>query len=190
MERAVINQFDTHCELNGITPTHQLAYKQFHSCETAMIKIVNDTLCAMEHKNITILVIIDLSATFDTVDHKVLLEVLQKCFGVESMALDWLQSYLSSRSFKVNIGDIYSTSKELKVSVPQGSCAGPSLFNAYSSTFVNCIPKGISLSRFADDHSLQKVFQAGDVSDEQGSVNEIESCLINVGTWMNENRLK
>ena len=78
----------------------------------------------------------------------------------------------------------------MKVSVPQGSCAGPSLFNAYSSTLVNCIPKGISISAFADDHSLQNIFPAGDVTDEQRSVNEIESCLIKVETWMNENRLK
>ena len=52
------------------------------------------------------------------------------------------------------------------------------------------IPKEISISGFADDHSLQKAFRAGDVTDEQRSVNEIESCLIKVGTWMNENRLK
>ena len=84
-----MNQFNTHCKLNGITPTHQSAYKQFHSCERAMIKIVNDALWAMELKNITILAIIDLSAAFDTVDHKVLLEVLHKCFGVEGMALEW-----------------------------------------------------------------------------------------------------
>ena len=90
----------------------------------------------------------------------------------------------------MSIGDVYSTSKELKVSVPQGSCAGPSLFNVYSSTVVNSIPKGISISGFADDHSLQKAFRAGDVSDEQKSVNEIESCLVKVGTWMSENRLK
>ena len=106
-----MNQFNTHCDLNGITPTHQLAYKQFYSCKTAMIKIANDTLWAMEHKNITILFIIDISAAFDNVDQKVLLEVLQKCFGVEGMALDWFQSYLSSTFFKVNIGDVYSTSK-------------------------------------------------------------------------------
>ena len=53
-----------------------------------MIKIVKDILWAMEHKNITILVIIDLSTAFDTVDHKVLLEVLHKCFGVEGRALE------------------------------------------------------------------------------------------------------
>ena len=189
-EWTVINQVNTHCNLNGITPIHQLAYRQFHGCKTALIKIVNDILWAMEHKNITILVIINLSAAFGTVDHKVLLEVLQKCFGVEGRALDWFQSYLSSRFFKVSIGDVYSTSKESKVSVPQGWCAGPSLFNAYSSTLVNCIPKGISISGFADNQSLQKVFWAGDVTDEQRYVNEIESCLINVGTWMKENRLK
>ena len=90
----------------------------------------------------------------------------------------------------MSIGDVYSTSEELKVSVPQGSYAGPSLFNVYSSTLVNSIPKGISISGFADDHSLQKVFRAGDEMDEQRSVNEIESCLIKVGTWMNKNRRK
>ena len=78
VEQAIMNQFDTHCELNGITPAHQSAYKWFYSCETALIKIVNDTLWAVKHKNITMLVIIDLSTAFDTVNHKVLLEVLQK----------------------------------------------------------------------------------------------------------------
>ena len=185
-----MNQFNTHCNLNGITPTHQSGYKQFHSCKTALIKIVNDILWAMEHKNITILVTIVLSAAFDTVDHKVLLEVPQKCFGIEGMAFEWFHSYLSSRFFKVNIGEAYSNLKELNVSVPWGSYAGPSLFNAYSSTLVNCIPKGISISGFVGDHSLQKVFQAGDKIDELRAVNEIESCLRDVGTWMNENRLK
>ena len=78
----------------------------------------------------------------------------------------------------------------MKVSVPQGSCTGPVLFNAYSSTLINCIPKGINISGFADGHSLQKVFHAGDETDEQRSVKEIESWLKNVGAWMNENRLK
>ena len=96
----VINQFNTHCDLNGITPIHQSAYKQFYSCEKAIIKIVNDILWAMEYKNITTLVIIDLSTAFDTVDHKVPLEVLHRHFGVEGRALDWFQSYLSSRLLK------------------------------------------------------------------------------------------
>ena len=68
-----MKQFNAHCYLNGTTPIHQSAYKQFHSCETALIKTVNDALWAMEHKNITIFVIMDLSAAFDTANHTVLL---------------------------------------------------------------------------------------------------------------------
>ena len=69
-----MNQFNTHCDLNGTTPIHQSAYKQFHSCESALIKIVNDALWALEHRNITIFVGMDLSMTFDTVNHTVLLK--------------------------------------------------------------------------------------------------------------------
>ena len=127
---------------------------------------MNGAHWAMEHKNITIFVIMDLSMAFDTVDHAVLLDIQHKCFGIEGMALEWFHSYLSSRFFKVNIGDVYSNLKELKFSVPQGSCTGLSLFNAYSSTLVNCIPNNINISGFADDHSLLKVLQAGDKAGE------------------------
>ena len=51
VEQSVMNQFNTHCDLNGTTPTHQSAYKQFHNYETALIKIVNDRLWAMEQKH-------------------------------------------------------------------------------------------------------------------------------------------
>ena len=68
-----MNQFNTHCDLNGTTPIHQYAYKQFHSCDIALIKIVNDALWVMEYKNITKFIMMDLSAAFDTVDHTVLL---------------------------------------------------------------------------------------------------------------------
>ena len=76
------------------------------------IVVVNDVLWAMEHKNITILVIMDLSVAFDAVNHTVLLEVLYKCFRIEGMAVEWFHSYLSPRFFKCNIGDAYSNLKE------------------------------------------------------------------------------
>ena len=106
------------------------------------------------------------------------------------MAFKLVPKLSNIKIFKVNIDDVYSTSKELKVSVPHGSCTGPVLFNAYSNTLINCIPKGINISGIADEHSLQKIFCAGDDTDEQRSVKEMESCLKNVGAWMNENRLK
>ena len=55
-------------------------------------------------------------------------------------------------------------------------------FNVYSSALVNSIPKGISISGFADNHSLKKAFRAGDVTDEQKSVNDIESSLSKLGS--------
>ena len=79
VEQAFMNQFNTHCDLNGTTLIHQSAYKQFHSCDMALIKIVNDALWAKEQKNITILVVKDLTVTFDIVDHTVLLEAQHKC---------------------------------------------------------------------------------------------------------------
>ena len=72
----------------GLHQFINLLYTQFHSCETALIKIANDALWAMEQKNITILVIMDLSVAFDTVNHAVLLEVLYKCFGIEGVVLN------------------------------------------------------------------------------------------------------
>ena len=132
----------------------------------------------------------DLSMAFDTVNHTVLLEVLHRCFVIEGMALEWFHGYLSSRFFKVNIGDAYSNLKELNFSVTQGSCTGPSLFNAYSSTLANCIPNKIKVSGFVDVQSLQNVFQARDKAVEQRAINEIETCLISIGVRMNGNRLK
>ena len=153
-----MNQFNTHCNLNETTTIHQSAYKQFHSCETAFIKIVDDALWAMDHNNITIFVIMHLCVAFDTVNLTVLFEVLHICIRIEGLSLEWFHSYLSSRFFQVNIGDVYSNLKELNFSVPHGSCASPSLFNAYSSTVANYIPNYINIGRFADDHSLLNVF--------------------------------
>ena len=82
------------------------------------------------------------------------------------MALEWFHSYLLSRFFKVNIGDVYSNSKELNFSIPQGSGAGLSLFNACSSILANFIPNDKNVSGFADNHSRLKVFRVGDKAGE------------------------
>ena len=75
LERCVVNQFTAHCHANNLFSSYQSAYRRNYSCETAVIKITNDCLWAMENQMVTALVAIDLSATFDTVDHEILLEV-------------------------------------------------------------------------------------------------------------------
>ena len=75
-----------------------------------IISLVNDILWAMENQNVTAVMALDLSAAFDTVNHKIVLSVLECNFGLEQMVLNWFSSYLNQRSCKVNIGREYSSS--------------------------------------------------------------------------------
>ena len=112
-----------HC--NSLMPDYQSAYRKFYSCETVLVKITNDILWAMEHQKILSLVCIDLSAAFDTVDHEILIQVLQNKYGITGTVLQWYKSYIKPRGFKVNIHDDYSDEIELPFAVAQGSCTGP-----------------------------------------------------------------
>ena len=108
LERCVVNQFTAHCDANNLFPSYQLPYRRNYSCETALIKITNDCLWAMENQMVTAPVAIDLSATFDTVHHEILLEVLNKKFGLQNTALQWFDNYLRPRSCKVSVHGVHS----------------------------------------------------------------------------------
>jgi hypothetical protein len=71
-ERAVFDQLYTHLIDSDLLPLFQSAYRQFHSSETALLRVVNDILFNMNRKHVSLLVLLDLSAAFDTVDHTIL----------------------------------------------------------------------------------------------------------------------
>ena len=190
VERAMLLQLSQHCQDFNLQPDYQSAYRPDYSCETAVLRISNDILWAFENKSITALVAIDLSAAFDTVDHTILLQVLNAKFGITGQALKWFNSYLRDRSFKVVIGDKYSKPHSLTVSVPQRSCAGASIFNLYCSTLHEIVPKDLTLSGFADDHSVRKSFKAGSSTDETETIRTLEGCMLNIKSWMDSMRLK
>ena len=123
IERCMLLQLSHHCNEYQLQPDYQSAYRENHSCETAILGISNDILWAMENQCITSLMAIDLSAAFDTVDHNILLAILNNKFGIADKALKWFDSYLRLRSYKVVTEGTYSCEKNLTVSVPQGSCA-------------------------------------------------------------------
>ena len=83
-------------------PEDQSAYHEFHSTETALCSIASDLLEYMDNGKCVILILLDLSAAFDTVDHKLLIDDLMY-IGVEGVALDWFKSYLENRSYNVII---------------------------------------------------------------------------------------
>ena len=97
-ERAVFLQIDNHMRKHDLYPSVQSTYRKNHSTETALLKVTNDILMEMNSQHAFLLVLLDLSSTFDTVDHSVLLRRLQTSFGISGAPLDWFKSYLSERS--------------------------------------------------------------------------------------------
>ena len=183
-------QLSRHCEDFNLQPDYQSAYRENYSCETAVLRISNDILWAFEKQSITSLVVIDLSAAFDTVDHTILLNILNCKFGIADKALKWFNSYLRPRSFKVIIDQQCSNNQDLDVSVPQGSCAGANLFNLYCSPLNDVVPKDLQLSSFADDHSIRGTFKAGNIQQENATKEKIEACMLNIKHWMDTVHLK
>ena len=148
VEKVVLTQFNKHCSTHRLILDYQSAYGANYSCETALKKIVNDILWAMEHQKVTSLVATDLSTAFDMVDHNILLRVLEKRFGVQDTVLAWYRSYLNSRYCKVKIRKACSSKCELNCSVLQGSLGGPSLYTVYASTMQSVVPQEIDLHGF------------------------------------------
>jgi len=110
---------------NNLHCKNQYGYKRNHSTETLLLKIVNDLLLACDNSIPTLLMFLDLSAAFDTVDHVKLLSVLKNVFGVRGTALKWLKSFLIGRTQRVLINGSFSKSESLDFGVPQGSILGP-----------------------------------------------------------------
>ena len=130
-EGVVANQIQSHMFKNNLFPQLQSAYRSHHSTETALLKVKNDLLMNMDKGHVSLFVLLDLSAAFDTVDHKILLKTLQMKLGVCCSALSWFKSYLEGRS--QSIKETLSQSFDLQWGVLQGSCLGPLLFTIYSS---------------------------------------------------------
>ena len=106
-------------------------------------------------------------------------------------ALKWFQSYLEERYMKVCIGNSYSNLGKLMFSVPQGSCGEPVLFNCCSSAIATAISDGLDIGGFTDDHTLKIAFKPDrDHEGERQCISKMESCLLNVATWMDQTRLK
>ena len=179
-----------HCDLHTLLPDYQIAYRNGYSCETAIIRLVNDILWAMENQNVTAVMALDLLAAFDTVDYKILLSVLEHNFGLEQTVQNWFSSYLNHRSCKVNIRKEYSSSQDLPFSLPQGSCVGSQLFNLYCNSVQDIVGPPLTLHGFADDHTVGNKFKPGDCGDEVRCMDELEKCATDLKIWMNENRLK
>ena len=145
----------------------------------------------MNKQHVTLLVLLDLSAAFDTVDHNVLLSRLHSKFGISGTALEWFRSYLNNgRSQSGMVQGNLSQSLNLDLGVPQGSCLGPLLITIYASKLFDVIKVHLpTVHCYADDTQLYVSFSPNISTGQFEAVTAIQHCVDNIRNWMTSDKL-
>ena len=143
----------------------------------------------MGRGNVTALTLLNLSAAFDTIDHKLLLDRLGEWFGIRGDVLRWVGSYLSDRCQLISIQGKLSIPMSLIYGVPQGSVLGPLLFILYTTPLNQIITKFEDLQHhlYVDD---TQIFTSFNTSNHSNKINSLQECLTSVQDWMFTNKLK
>jgi len=191
LEKVVNTRIEEHLEKHELHEINQSAYRKFHSTETALLKVQNDILEYLDRGNVTILVMLDLSAAFDTIDHKKLLLRLKQTFGFADNPLQWVASYLTDRYQTVSIEDKLSEPVLMTFGVPQGSVLGPKFYTMYTKPVGSiCRNHGLNHHFYADDSQLYLSFKPAEQTSKTATITQIEQCLNDIISWMNSNMLK
>ena len=152
IEKCEYFQVLSHLESNGLLGHSQSAYRAHHSCETALVKVHNDIRLMLDSKSNVVLILFDLSAAFDTVNHGLLIKKLELQFGLDGTVISRFDSYLSDREYCVKFGSAVSHIVKVSTGVPQGSILDPLLFGLYVREIENIASfHNVSVHMYADD---------------------------------------
>ncbi|CAB4009259.1 Hypothetical predicted protein [Paramuricea clavata] len=189
-ERAVFEQMHVHMVDHGLYPPGQSSYRKNHSTETALLKVKNDLLMNMNKQHVSLLVFLDMSAAFDTVDHGIMIERLSSKLGFSGTAISWFQSYLFGRSQRVTVRGTVSDRFDVAYGVPRGSCLGPLLFTIYVSKLFDIVQRHLpDVHCYADDSQLYVAFRPKVESEQSDAVTAMERCIEDIRKWMSEDKL-
>ena len=119
VEKVVLLRLNDHLLCNNFREMFQSAYIKGHSTETALLRVRNDVLGAMDKQKVTLLIMLDLSSAFDTIDHSILLHRLSDRLGIQGSALEWIKSYLMERTQFLSVEGKSSKPMPLTHGVPQ-----------------------------------------------------------------------
>jgi len=157
LERRVLARLRSHLLSSANFSQFQSVYRKEHSTKTALLEVLDGVFTVAEDKQVTVLIGLDLSAAFDTVD-------LRLEFGVTDIPLNWLQSYLEGRTQFIKMGQHESHATEVDVGVPQGSVIGPLLFTVDCSLIADVIAHhGAQYHQHADDTQLHLALRVSNV---------------------------
>ncbi len=188
IEKAAIHQMDKHLSQNNLNEPLQSAYKQHHSTETALVKVTNDILLALDDRQCVYLVLLDLSAAFDTIDHQVFLRQMDSEYGMSGGIVQWMKSYLEGRKQRVHISESTSDDVDIQYGFPQGSCIGPFGFKLYTKQLTSIAHRhGVDIHLYADDTQLVKAFHP---NDSKSAMDQLEGCIEEIRQWMAAHYLK
>ena len=191
IERVVAVRYTNHLQTNKLYDDMQSAYRKYHSTETALLRVQNDILQSLDSHGAAILVLLDLSAAFDTIDHKILLSTLENEIGITGSALAWFKSYLTDRYQSVTINGVTSDKHKLEYGVPQGSVLGPLLFISYTKPLGDIIrEKGLQFHLYADDTQLYLAFEPSKPRSAEDTMKVIQECVQAIKEWMATHFLK
>ncbi len=180
LEKLICEQINSYIHNNNIICEQQSGFRPGHSTETALLNCTNQWLLNMDKGLINGVLFLDFKKVFDTVDHCILLQKLEK-YGIKGTAHKLIRSYLSNRKQVCILNNSKSQQKTVQCGIPQSSNLGPLLFSVYINDLPNCL-KHTQASMFADDTNLTCT---------GSSANEIEhelnSDLCNVNRWLRAN---
>ena len=180
-ERHIAIQLKTFFNDTDILYKHQSGFRESHSCQTALIRLVDSWLTDIDSGNSVGTIFLDLKKAFDLVDHDILLHKL-KLYHFSNSALKLFQSYLSKRTQFVKMGGVCSTSSTINSGVPQGPILGPLLFLLYVNDLPLCIKSNADM--YADDTTIH---QAGKNFVEIQET--LQTDLDNVNRWCSFNNM-
>ena len=187
-ERSVINRVMSYLNNSDIFPTHQSAYRRHPSTETAATKVYSNILGAADDGKLSFLILLDMSAAFDLLNHSLLLERLESTDGFDGFTLEWFKNYLSDRSFNVRCSGAKSKFVDSSVGVPQGSVFGPLLFSLYTGDLGKLVRKyKLGFHQYAYHTQIYGHCCREGTEELQIRVSE---CVDELASWMGANCLK
>ena len=183
-DKVVLNQYTEYLTKHKLMTRHQSGNQKNHSTETLNIATTDLLLEAMDNKQLSIVIFLDMSKAFDSVRQDMLLQRISN-LGASPAVYTWFKSYLSDRWQYVRIGTTASAPATLSYGIPQGSVLSPFLFNIYTDSLPS-VPESCNLESYVDD---SKTFLSFTLSNMNHSLRQVEEDLHRVFEWCCRNSL-